>query len=354
MKKTIILMMAMLWVLLVGCDSNQSVEREVPKEEVPVLDVQETKTEAVDSGEAVKTQDVSRNADWCVYWDPSPADSADKCSKYSDLVLFGCIYSEDYSLYIPDKLYELALKFSNKNVSSGQETYLSFINDVMHADGTSTQKSTDFLKAVLSDPALSDRVIDDMIKKAQTFGVNGIELDYENVHKCDGFWAEYLDFVEKLYSRASAAGLKLRVVLMVATPVSDLNFIKGPQYVVMCYNLYGNHSGPGPKADEEFLKKTYDKFKSIDAGYALANGGFEWGPNDKAVRSLTAADAAALAKEKGAEVTRDGSGALTYSFQSDDGKHTVFYGDEQTIDRWSSILKNTANGNVGISLWKLE
>ena len=354
MKKKFAFIMAMLWLLLVGCDSNQNIESEAPKEETPVLEVQETKTEKVDVSEAVETQTVNNNAAWCVYWDPSPVDSADKYSKYSDLVLFGCIYAEDYSLYIHEKLYELALKFSNTNAAGDKELYLSFINDVIHSDGSSTQKSTDFLQRVLTDAALSDRVIDDMIKKAQTFGADGIELDYENIHKCDGLWDEYLDFVSKLYTRAAASNLKLRVVLMVSTPVSDLNFIKGPQYVVMCYNLFGNHSGPGPKADEEFLKKTYDKFKTIDAGYALANGGFEWGPNDKAIRSLTAADAAALAVETGAEAVRDSSGTLNYSFMADDGKHTVYYGDDQTIEQWSRILRENADSNIRISLWRLE
>ncbi len=303
-------------------------------------------------------QDDSRNiikkAAWCVYWDPDTADDADKYSQYSDLVIFGCIYSEDYKIYIPEKLDELTSKFSDGNLSDKHEIYISFINDIIHPDGSSTQKSADFIRDVLTDGELSDMIIDDMIKQAKSIGSDGIELDYENIHKCDDLWDEYTGFVSELYSRTVSEKMKLRVVLPVSTPVDEMDLPEGPQYVVMCYNLYGNHSGPGPKADEGFLKNTYNKFKSIDADYALANGGFEWGPDGKTIRSLTSESAKALAEEKGAGVKREDNGALSYSFDSEEGIHTVYYGDEYTVDIWSNMLLENADGDIGIDLWRLE
>ncbi len=308
--------------------------------------------------EAEQTLDkaIINEAAWCVYWDPnSVSAAAGNHMLYNELVLFGCIYSEDNKLIIPEQLDELISKLPDEvTASDDTELYISFINDVMHPDGSSTQKSTDFLKNVLSDARLSESIIEDMIKQTRSFGFDGIELDYENIHKCDGLWDEYLDFVSRLYKRALEEDLKLRVVFTVSTPADELDFIKGPRYVVMCYNLYGTHSGPGPKADAEFLKNTYRKFKKIDASYAFANGGFEWGPDDKTVCSLTAEAAAALAAEYGADVVREDSGALKYTYQADDGIHTVFYGDELTIKRWSDILLENADEDVRIDLWRLE
>ena len=36
----------------------------------------------------------------------------------------------------------------------------------------------------------------------------------------------------------------------------DAPYSVGPEYMVMLYNLYGLHSGPGPKADGPFIEKT--------------------------------------------------------------------------------------------------
>ena len=338
--KKIIIFVLLLMLLLTGCMKKSDTQETLP----------ETKP-----SEPEAEKSIIHEASWCVYWDPaSAAAAADHVSQYRELVLFGCIYSEDHSLFIPDQLVASISKLPEKTSTDYPVRYLSFINDVMHPDGTSTQKSTDFLQAVLPDTDLSDAIIDDMIRQTQAFGFDGVELDYENIHKCDGLWDAYLDFVSRLYQRTVLENLKLRVVLPVSTPVDRLNFVNGPQYVVMCYNLYGNHSGPGPKADEDFLKNTYQKFKRIDAHYALANGGFEWGPQGKALQSLTAKKAASLAEETGADAARDRNGVLHYSYQAEDGRHTVYYGDEDTIERWGEILLENADKDICIDLWRLE
>lgn len=369
MKRIIILAAALL--LLTGCVDAQGpgsrisdISRPEPGVQIQIDDITdkagdnnvEPDKEQVPEVEEVPEKAIINEAAWCVYWDPNSASAAvDNYLQYKELVLFGCIYSEDNKLFIPEQLDELIAKLPNEVYSSDDtELYISFINDVIHPDGSSTQKSADFLTNVLTDVELSDGIIEDMIKQTKSYGFDGIELDYENVHKCDSLWDEYLDFISRLYKRAVDENLKLRVILSVSTPVDEMDFIKGPSYIVMCYNLYGNHSGPGPKADEEFLKNTYSKFNSIEAGYALANGGFEWGPDEKTIRSLTCADAADLARESGADEIREDSGALRYSYQSDDGIHTVIYGDEDTIKGWSGVLLKNADENIKINLWRLE
>ena len=356
MKKTAIFALALM-MLLVGCKRGTDVSPDAATEDVQVNNA-DTETEGdkeqKPEQEPEAEKSVVNKAAWCVYWDSDPVNDTGSYSQYKEIVLFGCIYSEDHSLFIPEKLDKLAAEYHDKNPAGSHELYISFINDIMHPDGTSTQKSTDFLQTVLPDAELSDKVIDDMINQARIYGLDGIELDYENIHKCDDLWGAYLDFISRLYKRAASSNLKLRVILSVSTPVDKLEFIDGPQYVVMCYNLYGSHTGPGPKADEEFLRDTYNKFKDIKADYALANGGFEWGPDNKTIRSLTAADAEVLAKDKGAEISRNSNGTLNYSYEAGDGVHTVVYGDEQTIEKWNSVLLENADNDVGINLWRLE
>ena len=347
-------------VLLAGCSKKPDTVEQPPvteqgESEVKVQEQAEDTDVREEAAVPQRERSMINEAAWCVYWDPDSAAAAvDNYTRYKELVLFGCVYSEDHTLSVPEQLGGIMADLPGKTSADCPELYLSFINDVIHPDGSSTQKSTDFLQEVLTDGDLSDAVINDMIEQTQSFGFDGIELDYENIHKCDDLWDEYIDFVTRLYQRADSVNLKLRVILTVSTPVEELDLVRGPRYVVMCYNLYGNHSGPGPKADGDFLKDTYDKFSSIDADYALANGGFEWGPDDKAIRSLTAKAAKALADETGAEMTRDNNGAVSYTYRSEDGLHTVCYSDEETIERWSEILLENADKDIRINLWRLE
>ncbi len=351
--KRMILPVMMVLLFLAGCSSDPNGGETTPTAAQAGPDIT---TGSLPTGSGAETEKtIIDEAAWCIYWYPDSAAAAEEnFTRYKELVLFGCIYSEDHSLYVPAQLEELIAKLPERTAGNAPEYYLSFINDVMHPDGSSTQKSTDFLQEVLTDTALSERIIDDMIKQTLERGFDGLELDYENIHKCDGLWDAYLDFVSRLYTRAVSEDLKLRVVLSVSTPADRLDFIKGPQYVVMCYNLYGNHSGPGPKADEAFLRDTCRKFQALDAEYALANGGFEWGSDGKTLRSLTAADAAALAEEKAATKIREDNGAVRFSFQAEDGEHTVYYGDEETIECWSRILLDQADQDIRINLWRLE
>ena len=348
------LIILVLLLLLVGCTKKPELQDTPTQMDQTASDAHK---QDVSDGEGMepKTGEIIQQAAWCVYWDPASASAAvENYTRYKEMVLFGCVYAEDYTLSVPDRLTELISKLPDREYSNRPELYLSFINDVIHPDGSSTQKSTAFLQEVLTDAELSDTMIDDMIRMTKAFGFDGIELDYENIHKCDDLWNEYLFFLSRLWQRSFSENLKLRVILPVSTPVDNLAFVEGPRYIVMCYNLYGYHSGPGPKADENFLKNTVNKFKSLGVDYAVANGGFEWGPNEEVVRALTAEAAAALATETGAREMRDSDGVIHYTFQSEDGLHTVFYGDEETIQRWSEILLEKADGDIRVDLWRLE
>ncbi len=296
---------------------------------------------------------VLSRAAWCVYWDENSAKAAEESlSDYEKLILFGCIYAEDFTLYVPEALEQLYAEFPKDTPDTA--VYLSFINDVMQEDGSAKQKSPEFLEQVLKDDTLGDRVIDDMIAQTKEWGLAGIELDYENVQKGDNLWEAYLDFVSRLYERTKQEGLQLRVVLGAYTPVEQYAFIEGPQYVVMCYNLYGTHSGPGPKADAAFLQEMVKRYEGMDVTFALANGGFEWNEEEKAVRSLTAYNASLLAEEQEAEQRTDQSGALYYTYAAEDGEHTVWYGNEETMKQWESWLLEYSGHDISVDLWRLE
>lgn len=355
MKKKVLILLAVLALLAAGgCAGTDSSQPSVEEEEAQKENTDVTDHVSEDEKADERTEaSVSGRAAWCVYWDGNSAQAAaDYIAEYDELILFGCIYEEDYTLHIPEALEQLYGEFPKRD----QETkfYLSFINDVMQEDGTAQQKSPDFLEQVLKDDALGDKLIDDMVSQTKKWGLDGIELDYENIHKGEDLWDDYLGFLTRLYDRTKQEDLLLRVVLGAYAPVEEYAFIPGPQYVVMCYNLYGTHSGPGAKADEDFLKEMAERYSEMDVAFAVANGGFEWDEQGSAVRSLTAYNAKSLAKENGAEPVRDVSGALSYTYTADDGQHTVWYGDDETMRQWEEWLVQYTGHDIEVDLWRLE
>lgn len=183
----------MLLILLGGCGKT---DFQIPEQETEQT---ETTEETKQIQETAKAKVISRGA-WCVYWDTGAVQkAAESLSEYDELILFGCIYDENGDLYIPEQLEQLYEAFPEQ----GERTtrYLSFINDVIQEDGTAIQKSPEFLARVLKEEQLGNRVIEEMIAQTKAWGLDGVELDYENIDKQENLWQEYLEFVDRLSRR---------------------------------------------------------------------------------------------------------------------------------------------------------
>ncbi|NCB05972.1 MAG: glycosyl hydrolase [Clostridia bacterium] len=229
---------------------------------------------------------------------------------------------------------------------------MSVVNDVQLEEGKYDNKTPQLLWRLLGDDETMDAHIGALIDLAVSYGVDGIEIDYEAIRKDTALWERYALFLEKLYAEAAAQGLLLRAVLSWdATKYAALP--AGPQYTVMCYNLYGYHSGPGPKADQTFLTTTYQLCLSLpgQARMAYATGGFDWteGANPKA---LTQTQAEELVAQLGQIPTRDAqSGALTLTYQKDGQTHALWYADGQTLAVWRDWA--TECGYEGFDLFRM-
>lgn len=295
---------------------------------------------------------------WAVYWDTGALMQADAANLPEDVVLFECFFHENGTLVVPDEIVPMAAQIPDSRTS-----WLSFTNDVADSSGDVTeQKSVTLLGKLFENDASLDRCAEEIVAETDRQGVDGIELDFENLGQDQTLWNGYVALIRKTQDKASAAGLVLRVVLPANAPVDTLTLPGGPTYVVMCYNLYGTGTGPGPKADRAFLKKLARTFRDIpNIRFALANGGFDWKSSDSSgsgassydVSSVTTAKAESLASSD--PKRDDGSGALTFRYQDDDGvRHTVWYADSRTLRIWRSVIRKTAGKDVKIDLWRLE
>ncbi len=288
---------------------------------------------------------------WGVYWDSEPAvkELEILSPSLNSISAFSMLFDAQDGMYLPDQTIAL-IRQLQESFGETKEIYLTFVNDIALEDGSFSLKDVGLLERIFASDQAMEAHIADMVALTQAAGCGGIELDYEAVKRNAALWEPYGRFIEKLYARAGEANLMLRVVLEPAS-LGKVAYPNGPAYVVMCYNLYGSHSGPGPKADADFIRGLAQKSSGIsNTVFAFATGGFDWDKVETA-RQLTQSEAEALAKRVGATTARDAaSGAMQFTYKENNAPHTVWYADGETLALWMHTAREA--GITDFALWR--
>ena len=292
---------------------------------------------------------------WNAYWNLEgvEAQTEELAAYVKNVSFFAAYYDKDDAAFIPQATTDFFTANGENYKNRGWNRYLTVVNDKINEDGSSSLKSPELLYRLLEKEEAYKAHADSLIALAKDAGYDGLEIDYENIRKDNTLWEYYMNFIGYLYDRCTAEGLLLRVVIETNIDADKIPWVEGPVYSVMCYNLYGSHSGSGPKADHEFLKSVMNKMKYVPGAvdYALANGGFDWG-EDGSIVSLTTKQAEVLRAEQGVNYKVDESGAKYYSYQDENGvSHQVWYGDQETLETWMKWLQD--GGNWDYSIWRL-
>ncbi|MEG6586623.1 hypothetical protein [Dendrosporobacter sp. 1207_IL3150] len=290
---------------------------------------------------------------WLAYWDLNAGEKDLQLTPNSveKLSFFAAYFDKDDRVFVPIELSNKKSELNNK--INKYETYLTFVNDKQSASGSCVMKDIEVLRRVFADDVTIEKHIDDIIALTLQGGYDGIEVDYERIWKDESVGKSFMKFADKLYKRAIDNNLKLRIVLEPRAPFASNDFPKGPEYVVMLYNLNGLHSDPGPKANKEFIQKTITKMKALPGSNSVAfsTGGCLWGSDGKK-RFLTEAEAKHLADKKEAEIKRDEqSQCIVFEYVEGGITYQVWYADVKTLNYWISIAK--VEGVNNISLWRL-
>ncbi len=290
---------------------------------------------------------------WLAYWDLAAGEKdltrIDK--RLDSLSYFAAYFDKDDKLIIPAELNDQRAALKEKKVR--YKTYLTFVNDKQNADGSVIMKDIEVLRRLFADDTAKQKHIDEILSLTLQGGYDGIEIDYEQIWKDPLIGEAFLRFSDKLYQKALEKNLKLRLVLEPRTPFITSNFVNGPEYVVMLYNLYGTHSGPGPKANAEFIKNTLFRMKFLPGKptAAFSTGGCLWGDNGEK-RFITEAEAKTLAVLHDAKPKRDpDSQAQVFSYQEQGVSYQVWYADVKTLKFWIALAGEQAVTNI--SLWRL-
>lgn len=287
---------------------------------------------------------------WVVDWDLEQGLDEVKEYNLSSVQLFAAYFDEDGDLFLPQNLIDI---IENKDkIKENNKLYITVVNDIVKNDGSSIQKDSKIIKDILLQKERREYHINQLVKLVCEGGFNGLDLDYEKIDS--ELWNEYANFIDELGKELKKNKKELRVILEPRSPIDKVNLPKEYEYVMMAYNLYGYHSGPGPKADKEFIKELSKKVNdNLDnARMAFSLGGFDWCEDGK-IKALTYVDANNLAKENDSKLNRDkDSGVLYFDYIDSNGKkHSVWYSDNETIRIWKETSKE--NHINKFALWRL-
>lgn len=363
--KRMVTLCCILAILLVGCGNSSPSSQ--PEQEQSSVSPSSSQPEAFPSetpneppvtpanGTSVSL-DRAPLAAWIAYWDMEVVDELKKLQNQLDtLVYFECFYDARDALYLPDQLKTMISYLNEAFPNPGWDRYLSFVNDIIFDDQSTTLKDVELLRRIFASEETMKQQIGQMLALTKELGFEGIEIDFENMKKDVTLWQDYATFCGLLQQEAAKQGIPVRIVLCPDAPLEKVTFPDGPAYVVMCYNLYGYHSGPGPKADKAFLEglaRSYSGLSNLE--YALATGGFDW-TEDGTITALTEAEAVALIKVYSGAVKRDpDSGVLHFSYLKERKRHTVYYADQRTFELWYEALQAVdARATIPVSIWRL-
>lgn len=299
--------------------------------------------------------------DW--EWEAGKQQAAQFMEKLDSLQLFlgyfneqgEIIWGEEQSRYVSDMQQQIAQlneqRASNKQKALEPELYVTLVNDVLYADGSSLQKSNELVANMLASHQVESDYIEQFVALVKEAGLDGLELDFENIDQ--QLWPELVSFYEMLYRRLHEEQLLLRIVLEPKMKFEDYKFPEGPQYVVMAYNLYGSHSGPGPKANLEFIGKLTARMEDLpgEPSVAIATGGFQWDQGNNA-KSLSEQDIDALLITHGIQAERDKkSGAMHFTYSADGKRYEVWYADGATLQFWAEAIQQ--RGYSQLAIWRL-
>lgn len=359
----------LLWcmIFMTGCGSeNEPVQITVIEDPVeePIGDFKEETPDNTDakkdtSEEATETTDTvlpePSQLVWATYWDTEGLTESlnNKSDSYDAIGFFAAYYDENAKAFIPEGTVNLTQELKALGLFDKKTSYLTFVNDQTTPSG-SKLKDSELVYSLIGSDDKRMAHIDEVIAMTKEGGYGGIEIDYEAIKNDMTLWNAFVDFIKQLYEKTTQENLKLRVLFEPGAPIDAFDWPKGPEYVMMCYNLYGYGTNPGPKADPAFLKDMVAKMEPLgdNINFALANGGFDW-TDDGGITQIQNPEIEKLINTYGLTPVRDNdSFDMVISFTDDAGlTHTIWYADDTTIEEWKKVIKEL--GHEGFSLWRL-
>jgi spore germination protein len=247
--------------------------------------------------------------------------------------------------------------------AAGARVWLTVVNDVVAAGPSrSILKDSNLVHELLASPERSAAHRADIVNAATQLGVEGVDLDYENLPR--GERERFSSFVRALAEDLHARGLALSVTVQPKTAESTAT---GPgamdwsalcsaadRIQVMLYNEHNASTGPGPVAGIDWVRRVADfGLKTCPAKSlvpVLKVSGMDWGPD----RSdwLSYPEVSSIIERVRPKIHRERENRVPwFAYRGAGGRHVVYFEDAESLAAKSGVLRS--RGLSRIVLWSL-
>jgi spore germination protein len=285
---------------------------------------------------------------WVVYFDieAGMAELQQHGMLFDRVSLFAYELDPRGSPGLAPRLDETITPFLQLAREEGFEPWVTVVNDIRYTPDSAIAKDGDLVHDLIADPTRRARHARDLAAVVSTHGFKGLHLDYERVPESDS--TQFQQFVEELRTELRSLGCMLEVVM---EPSSDaLPHLGRTSVTVMAYDLFGEHTGPGPRSTPTFISELSRKTGingDNSAAVALAVSGFAWKPDGK-VQSLDWSVARRLGNEAHGTRRRDPNYVLHATL--DDGTEIWFEDAESILAKWQAAWQA---GFRRLAIWRL-
>lgn len=285
---------------------------------------------------------------WVVYFDADRgmAEVRDHGALFDRISLFAYELTPDGRPRPAPVAEQMIPQFLQLAEDLGFEPWITVVNDVRLGSDSAILKDSTLVHELIADPVRREAHVTALVEEVAQDGFSGLHLDYEQILESDS--CNFRAFVEELRRELGRRGLGLEVVIEPSRgPLPEPNTTN---VSVMGYDLFGPHSGPGPRATPEFVSGLSQR-ASGDAddagGLAIALGGFAWEPGGE-VRSVDWARATQLSAMAQSRQRDESNGVPSARF--DDGTELWFEDPESLLGKWDAAWKA---GFRRLLLWRL-
>jgi cellulose synthase/poly-beta-1,6-N-acetylglucosamine synthase-like glycosyltransferase/peptidoglycan/xylan/chitin deacetylase (PgdA/CDA1 family)/spore germination protein YaaH len=215
---------------------------------------------------------------------------------------------------------------------------------------------SDLLASTLASPRARGRAITDLKNYVQEFGLQGVNIDFENVP--DGAQGNLATFMRELYAVFHPLHLEVTQSVPLDDDAFDYKALaqSNDALVLMAYDEHEDSSSAGPVASQAWLEEnTRARVAQVGAGkviLALGNYGYDWTRGKSGATELSFQDAQATARDSEGQVSLGGALNPHFSYDDEQGlTHDVWY-----LDAVSAYDQTVAARGLGIgsfALWRM-
>ena len=216
---------------------------------------------------------------------------------------------------------------------------------------------------VVNDPARRAQHIQDILALVRDNDYDGIDIDYESLNPEDR--DAFSQFIEELALALHTEGKWLSIAVHAKS--DDAGAWGGAaaqdwarlgaavdSFKIMTYDFHNGASEAGPIAPLDWVDQVLTYAATVVPPEKTSMGvpvyGYNW--TGSRAQSLNWRQALQLAEQQGVQPQRDpASGELWFSY--DDGRHTVYFNDGETLAGRLALLREKHPNVAGIAIWPL-